>query len=163
MRAHRFQAVRIVIVAVTITALAALVVGPAGAAGSSVADRTSTGRSTRWSDATTGRPGVSVVVQRGASPVLHTAGVADTATKAQIALDDAMRLASVAKAFSGAAALSLVADGTLQLDDTIGAQLPDLPTAWGDVTLAPAPAAHERRPRLQRLSPDVPGRVRAHR
>ena len=67
-----------------------------------------------------------MVVQRGASPVLHTAGVADTATKAQIALDDSMRLASVAKAFSGATALSLVADGTLKLDDT---SAPSCPTS----------------------------------
>jgi D-alanyl-D-alanine carboxypeptidase len=47
-----------------------------------------------------------------------------------------MRLASVAKAFSGAAALSLVGDGSLSLDDTVGAKLPDQPAAWADVTVA---------------------------
>jgi D-alanyl-D-alanine carboxypeptidase len=82
-----------------------------------------------------GPPGISVVVQRDATPVLHTAGVADTGTKAKIAIDDSVRMASVAKAFSGAAAMSLVGDGTLSLDDTIGAKLPDLPKAWADVTL----------------------------
>ena len=47
-----------------------------------------------------------------------------------------MRLASVAKAFSGAAALSLVGDGSLSLADTVGAKLPDQPAAWADVTVA---------------------------
>jgi D-alanyl-D-alanine carboxypeptidase len=46
-----------------------------------------------------------------------------------------MRIASTAKAFSGAAALSLVQKGLLSLDDTIGQRLPSLPAAWGTVTL----------------------------
>ncbi len=45
-------------------------------------------------------------------------------------------MASVAKAFNGAAALALVARGTLSLDDTIGRWLPSLPKAWDAVTLA---------------------------
>ena len=69
-------------------------------------------------------PGISVVVQRDAMPVLHAAGLADTATEAPIRIDDSMRLASVAKAFSGAAALALVADGNLKLDDTVGESCP---------------------------------------
>jgi D-alanyl-D-alanine carboxypeptidase len=84
-----------------------------------------------------GPPGIAVVVQRGSAPaVLHTAGVADTSTGAKISGGDSMRLASVAKAFSGAAALSLVGDGSLSLDDTVGAKLPDQPAAWADVTVA---------------------------
>jgi D-alanyl-D-alanine carboxypeptidase len=47
-----------------------------------------------------------------------------------------MRLASVAKAFSGATALSLVGDGQLSLSDTIGKWLPGLPGAWSAVTLS---------------------------
>src|SRR3954451_24224339 len=46
-----------------------------------------------------------------------------------------MRIASVAKAFSGAVALRLVRDGRLRLDDTIGRWLPHLPAAWAGVTL----------------------------
>ena len=46
-----------------------------------------------------------------------------------------MRLASVAKAFSGAVALSLVADHTLSLTATVGKWLPRLPVAWSAVTL----------------------------
>jgi D-alanyl-D-alanine carboxypeptidase len=46
-----------------------------------------------------------------------------------------MRIASVAKAFNGAVALSLVDTGTLSLDDTIGRWLPQQPPAWHAVTL----------------------------
>jgi D-alanyl-D-alanine carboxypeptidase len=46
-----------------------------------------------------------------------------------------MRIASVAKAFSGAVALTLVDRHTLSLDDTIGRRLPELPKAWHAVTL----------------------------
>jgi D-alanyl-D-alanine carboxypeptidase len=47
-----------------------------------------------------------------------------------------MRLASVAKAFSGAAALSVVASGRLPLNSTVGQIRPDLPRAWWPATLA---------------------------
>jgi D-alanyl-D-alanine carboxypeptidase len=82
-----------------------------------------------------GPPGAVSVVQRGRSVAVHTAGVADVRTRRRIAPGDRMRLASTAKAFSGAVALALVARGRLSLDDTIGARLPDLPAAWGAVTL----------------------------
>ena len=84
-----------------------------------------------------GPPGIAVVVQRGDdAPALFTAGVADTTTEVAPTIDDHMRLASVAKAFSGATALSVVADGMLSLDDTVGARVPGMPEAWADVTLA---------------------------
>jgi D-alanyl-D-alanine carboxypeptidase len=83
-----------------------------------------------------GPPGVAVVVDRGGRVELHTGGVADLATGAAARLDDRMRVASVAKAFSGATALSLVARGRLSLDTTIGDRLPTLPRAWWPVTLA---------------------------
>jgi D-alanyl-D-alanine carboxypeptidase len=83
-----------------------------------------------------GPPGVAAVVQRVDDVQLHQAGTADLATDAPFAIDDFMRMASVAKAFSGAAALAVVADGQLALTDTIGDRLPDLPEAWHDITLA---------------------------
>jgi D-alanyl-D-alanine carboxypeptidase len=49
-----------------------------------------------------------------------------------------MRLASTAKAFSAAVALSLVEQGKLSLDDTITSRLPWLPARWGNVTLGQA-------------------------
>ena len=82
-----------------------------------------------------GPPGIAVVVQRGGRAVLHRAGTANVATRAPIRGSDSMRLASVAKAFSGAVALSAVADGRLSLGDTVGKWLPGLPRAWSRVTL----------------------------
>lgn len=82
-----------------------------------------------------GPPGIAVVVQRGKHAIFRTAGVGNVARKAPIEPSDHMRLASVAKAFSGAVALSLVAEGKLSLGDTIGAWLPGLPAAWSAVTL----------------------------
>lgn len=83
-----------------------------------------------------GPPGIVVVVARSESVDAHTAGFANLGSKRPIRVDDHMRLASVAKAFSGAAALALVARGQLSLGDTIGEWLPDLPQSWWPVTLA---------------------------
>lgn len=86
--------------------------------------------------APSGPPGVTVVVHRASEIRLHSAGLAVVAPATRPGLDDHMRLASVAKAFNGAAALALVRNGALSLNDTIGARLPSLPPAWGRVTLA---------------------------
>ncbi len=83
-----------------------------------------------------GPPGIVVVVARGESIDVLTAGYANLRSQQPIRINDHMRLASVAKAFSGAAALALVARGRLSLDDTIGQRLPDLPQSWWPVTLA---------------------------
>jgi D-alanyl-D-alanine carboxypeptidase len=82
-----------------------------------------------------GPPGVIAVVQIDDERTVHTAGVGDLSTGAAPTIDDHMRIASTAKAFSGATALSLVDKGQLSLDDTIGQRLPDLPAAWSEVTL----------------------------
>jgi D-alanyl-D-alanine carboxypeptidase len=86
-------------------------------------------------DAPSGPPGVIAVVQRGSTPEVHVAGVADVTTGRRPTGDDYMRIASVAKAFSGATALSLVEKGTMSLDDTVGSRLPDAPAATKPVTL----------------------------
>ena len=85
-----------------------------------------------------GPPGVVVVVQRGSERDVVTAGVADVESDARPGPDLHMRIASTAKAYSGAVALSLVDDGALSLDDTIGERLPWAPAAWSRVTLAQA-------------------------
>ncbi|WP_111765679.1 serine hydrolase domain-containing protein [Nakamurella deserti] len=82
-----------------------------------------------------GPPGAIAVVQIGDRRTVHTAGVADLDTGAAPTADQHMRVASAAKAFSGATALALVDRGVLSLDDTIGRRLPDLPAAWAGVTL----------------------------
>ena len=85
-----------------------------------------------------GPPGVIAVVQRLGKRSVYTAGVGNLQTGARIRPTDHMRLASTAKAFSGAVALSLVRVGKLRLTDTIGTLLPKLPRAWSRVTLAQA-------------------------
>ncbi len=85
-----------------------------------------------------GPPGAVAVVQRDADVTVHTAGVANLRTRRKIQVTDRMRLASTAKAFSGAVVLSLVTSGRLRLSDTIAAKLPRLPAAWGAVTVGQA-------------------------
>ena len=82
-----------------------------------------------------GPPGAIAVVQRGARVIVRTAGYGDVEAKRRPRGTDHLRIASTAKAFSGAVALSLVEKGVLSLEDTIGQRLPDLPAAWGAVTL----------------------------
>lgn len=82
-----------------------------------------------------GPPGVIVVLQRNGAPHVLRAGVAHLETGRPIEATDHMRIASTAKAFSGAVALRLVQQGALSLDSTIGRTLPRLPRAWRSVTL----------------------------
>src|SRR5215210_5939580 len=74
-----------------------------------------------------GPPGVIVTLRRGSRTTVLTAGVADVETRRAPQAGDHMRIASVAKAFSGAVALRLVAGGKLELDDTIASVRPGLP------------------------------------
>jgi len=85
-----------------------------------------------------GPPGASILLARGRHEKLLRAGVADVATGARFGRRMRMRVASVSKAFSGAVALRLVRRGELSLDDTIAVRLPELPAAWGAVTLRQA-------------------------
>ena len=81
-------------------------------------------------------PGIVVTIGRGKQFTLLTAGVGNLTTKRKPQANDQMRLASVAKAFSGAAALSLVSRGKLKLSDTVGQVVPKMPVQWKNVTLA---------------------------
>jgi D-alanyl-D-alanine carboxypeptidase len=85
-----------------------------------------------------GPPGLAVTVQRAGETKFLSAGVARVGSTTRWRPSDHMRIASVAKAFSGAAALSLVDRGQLALGDRIGTLLPWLPAAWGDVTVGEA-------------------------
>jgi D-alanyl-D-alanine carboxypeptidase len=85
-----------------------------------------------------GPPGVAVVVQRGARRSFHAAGTARVGSSARWRPGDHMRLASVSKALSAAAALSLVSRNRLSLSDRVRAWLPWLPAEWEGVTLAEA-------------------------
>jgi D-alanyl-D-alanine carboxypeptidase len=81
-----------------------------------------------------GPPGAAVVVQRGAARTFYSAGVGTIGGRAP-RISDHMRVASVAKAFSGATALVLVNKGVLHLQDRVGRWLPSLPAPWHAVTL----------------------------
>lgn len=83
-----------------------------------------------------GPPGVIAVIDRYGHIDIHSAGTSQVGESTPITGQDHLRLASVAKAFSGAVALSLVAQGTLHLTDTVGKWLPTLPSQWSKVTLA---------------------------
>jgi D-alanyl-D-alanine carboxypeptidase len=82
-----------------------------------------------------GPPGAVMTLRRGGDIETYTAGRADVATGRRPRAGDHMRLASVAKAFSGAVALRLVAEGELELGTRIGQVLPRLPRAWSAVRL----------------------------
>ncbi|MCX4767659.1 beta-lactamase family protein [Streptomyces sp. NBC_01275] len=82
-----------------------------------------------------GPPGAIAVLRDGDGQRVLAAGVADLITRRAPSPQDHMRIASTAKAFSGAVALSLVDRHALRLDDTLGARLPRLPRAWARVTL----------------------------
>ncbi|MGC4986737.1 serine hydrolase domain-containing protein [Streptomyces sp. DT193] len=82
-----------------------------------------------------GPPGVIAVLRREGESRVVRAGVADLDSGRPIRADDHTRIASTAKAFSGAVALRLVDRRALSLDDTIGRRLPSLPRQWRSVTL----------------------------
>ncbi len=79
-----------------------------------------------------GPPAVVVAFGKRAQVV----GVADVLRRRPPRATDHTRVASVAKAFSGATALALVAGRRLSLEDTIGARVTGLPAAWSAVTLS---------------------------
>jgi D-alanyl-D-alanine carboxypeptidase len=124
-------------VALTTIALTAAIASPAvhAAGGATAADRALDRALDRLVALPEGPPGVIAVVQRGDHIDVHSAGVGDVAIGRRPRPDDHMRIASTAKAFSGAVALSLVSRGVLSLDDTIAERLPYLPKRWGEVTL----------------------------
>jgi D-alanyl-D-alanine carboxypeptidase len=83
-----------------------------------------------------GPPGAIATLYRDGKLTTLSTGRADIDKAAKPRGTDHMRIASIAKAFSGAVALHLVREGKLSLDDTIAKVLPTLPSAWGAVTLA---------------------------
>ncbi|WP_255638034.1 serine hydrolase [Amycolatopsis sp. DSM 110486] len=82
-----------------------------------------------------GPPAVVVAIGRGSGTSLYTAGVPRLGTHRSPRADHRMRVASVAKAFSGATALSLVSSGGLSLDTTVGRTVRGMPREWSAVTV----------------------------
>jgi D-alanyl-D-alanine carboxypeptidase len=82
-----------------------------------------------------GPPGAIATLYRDGRTTVVRAGRANVNRKGAPRAGDHMRIASISKAYSGAVALQLVRDGRLGLDDTIAQRLPDMPPAWGGVTV----------------------------
>jgi D-alanyl-D-alanine carboxypeptidase len=112
-----------------------LLLPAAGQAATRTADETVQRGLERLVAARGGPPGaIATLHRRGRTTVLR-AGRADVRRRVKPRASDHMRIASIAKAFSGAVALRLVQEGKLGLDDTIGQRLPSLPAAWASVTV----------------------------
>ncbi|HEX6357177.1 serine hydrolase domain-containing protein [Actinophytocola sp.] len=77
----------------------------------------------------TGLPGVSVVVTHG-DRIVHATGAGHDSLDNPVTADTPMRVASVSKSFTAAAAMTLVEDGRVELDGPVG--LPGIPR---DVTV----------------------------
>lgn len=78
---------------------------------------------------------IATLYRNGRTTALR-AGRADVTRPGAPRLGDHMRIASISKAFGGAVALHLVAQGRLGLNNTIGQELPKvMPPAWSAVTV----------------------------
>jgi D-alanyl-D-alanine carboxypeptidase len=126
---------RSIYTAVLALALSVALASPAAAGTPGRADRALDRALETVVDTPGGPPGAISLVRRGGKTFVHRAGVADLDTQRPWRVFDHMRIASTSKAFSGAVALSLVRRGRLDLGDTIGELLPELPDAWEAVTL----------------------------
>lgn len=76
-----------------------------------------------------------MVVKHGDTQTVYRAGTSVAGKSVPMETNDHIRVASVAKAYSGATALWLVAHHVLSLTDTVGKWLPSLPAAWHPVAL----------------------------
>ncbi len=82
-----------------------------------------------------GPPGAIATLYRNGHLAVISLGRADVDHPGPPRVTDHMRIASVAKAFSGAVVLHLVQQRLIGLNDTISQRLPSLPAAWGAVTV----------------------------
>ncbi len=79
-------------------------------------------------------PGAQAVVVKDGRIVFSRAyGVADLATGARVTATSTFPINSITKAFTGVAAMREVQAGRLDLDQPIGAYVPDLPQTWRDI------------------------------
>lgn len=83
-------------------------------------------------------PGLSVLIQRGERVKYLRRGSANLRSGAPFRAGAHYRIASMAKAFNGAIALTLAARGELSLEDTIGEWLPGVLPLAEEVTVAEA-------------------------
>ena len=87
-------------------------------------------------DSPGGPPGAVATLYKGGKLTTIGVGRADVTKAGAPRATEHMRIASIAKAFSGAVALHLVAEDQLKLSGTIGELVGGLPASWGDITVA---------------------------
>jgi D-alanyl-D-alanine carboxypeptidase len=87
-------------------------------------------------DSPGGPPGAIATLFKNGKLTTISVGRADIKNAAKPRGTEHMRIASVAKAFSGAVALHLVEEGKLKLSGTIGELIGGLPASWAPVTVA---------------------------
>jgi D-alanyl-D-alanine carboxypeptidase len=118
---------------VVLVALAALV--PVGASAATGSGKRIERALERVVDMPDGPPGASALLVRGQNREFIEVGVRSLESGEPFGPNNHMRIASTSKAYSGAVLLSLVDQGVLDLDDTVGEVLPALPEEWSAVTL----------------------------
>jgi D-alanyl-D-alanine carboxypeptidase len=87
-------------------------------------------------DSPEGPPGAIATLYKGGKLTTISVGRSDVTKAGAPKATEHMRIASIAKAFSGAVALHLVKEGQLTLDGTIGQLVGGLPQSWSGVTVA---------------------------
>ena len=87
-------------------------------------------------DSPGGPPGAIATLYKNGKLTTISVGRADISSAAKPRATEHMRIASVAKAFSGAVALHLVQEGRLKLSGTVGELVEGLPASWSPVTVA---------------------------
>jgi D-alanyl-D-alanine carboxypeptidase len=81
-------------------------------------------------------PGLALAVVRDGKVLKQEAyGLASVELNVPVRPDTVFVLASLTKAFTGAAVLALVDDGKIALDDPIARHVPGLPASWSSVTV----------------------------
>jgi D-alanyl-D-alanine carboxypeptidase len=81
-------------------------------------------------------PGLSIVVVRNGSVVrAGHYGLSNVELNVPVTEETSFKIASMSKAFTAAALMLLVEDGSLGLDDTVTNHLEGLPPAWREITL----------------------------
>src|SRR6185436_9293896 len=81
-------------------------------------------------------PGVAVGVYRYGKPVeIVTLGYSNVRKKTPVTRDTVFPICSITKQFTAAAALLLVQDGKMRLDDPVSKYLTGFPPSWSGVTI----------------------------
>jgi D-alanyl-D-alanine carboxypeptidase len=130
----RATAGKAVLAALTLFGLALFSIGPQPAVASTSSNLNRA--LDRVMAAPNGPPGISMQIVRHGRSHYYRRGVANVKSGAKPRLRMRFRIASVAKAFSGAVTLSLVRKGKLSLYSTVGQVLPGILPAARNVTLA---------------------------